>query len=150
MEKFMVTFEQLNVQNDKITELSNVLIQLIPERSMCDNPVTEELFFRYVDHVKDHLNIGDKNLYANLLTHRDQSVKHTASLFLSGSGEIKRVFEAYLRKWCNHKELRIKNHDKFVKETEDMFRLVLRRIEDETEHLYPLLRGININASVAA
>ena len=81
---------------------------------------------------------------------RDQSVKHTASLFLSGSGEIKRVFEAYLRKWCNHKELRIKNHDKFVKETEDMFRLVLRRIEDETEHLYPLLRGININASVAA
>ena len=84
----MVTFEQLNVQNDKITELSNVLVQLIPDRSMCDNPVTEELFFRYVDHVKEHLDIEDKNLYANLLTHRDQSIQHTASLFLSGSGKL--------------------------------------------------------------
>ena len=146
----MVTFEQLNVQNDRITELSNVLVQLIPDRSMCDNPVTEELFFRYVDHVKEHLDIEDKNLYANLLTHRDQSIQHTASLFLSGSGEIKRVFEQYLRKWCNHHELRIKNHDNFVKETEDMFRLVLRRIEDETEHLYPLLREVRGDAQVAA
>ena len=146
----MVTFEQLNVQNDKITELSNVLVQLIPERSMCDNPVTEELFFRYVDHVRTHLDIEDKNLYANLLTHKNQSIKNTASLFLSGSGEIKRVFEQYLRKWCNHQELRIKNHDEFVKETEDMFRLVLNRIEDETEHLYPLLREIRGDARVAA
>ena len=146
----MVTFEQLNVQNDKITELSNVLVQLIPERSMCDNPVTEELFFRYVDYVKEHLDIEDKNLYASLLTHKDHSIKHTASLFLSGSGEIKRVFEQYLRKWCNHHELRIKNHDDFVKETEDMFRLVLHRIEDETEHLYPLLREVRGDTQVAA
>jgi hemerythrin-like domain-containing protein len=146
----MVTFEQLNVQNDKITQLSNVLVQLIPDHSMCDNPVTAELFFRYVDHVKAHLDVGDRHLYASLLTHRDQSIKHTASLFLSGSGEIKRVFEEYLHRWCNNDELRIRNHDSFVKETEDMFRLVLRRIEDETEHLYPLLREVRSNAQVAA
>jgi hypothetical protein len=44
----------------------------------------------------------------------------------------------------------IKDHQAFVNETEDMFRLVLNRIQDETEQLYPLIRKVGGDAQVAA
>ncbi len=146
----MITFDELNAQNHKITELSNVLGLLLQDRSMCDNEVTVELFFQYVELVKKHLDLEDKHLYANLLAQKDRAINQTANRFMSGSAEIKRVFDQYLRKWCKHRHLAIKNHDQFVKETEEMFQLVLNRIIDETEHLYPLIREVRGDAKVAA
>lgn len=138
----MISFDDLNAQNHRILELSNVLSNLIEERSMCDNAVTAELFFRYVDEVRDHLNTEEKNLYSKLLTHSDTAVNNTASLFLSGSAEIKRVFETYIRRWCNKDRVRIKDHSRFVRETKEMFEIVQTRIVDETEKLYPLVRRV--------
>ena len=43
----MVTYDELNAQNDKITELSNVLTKLLEDRFLCDSTITSELFFRY-------------------------------------------------------------------------------------------------------
>ena len=145
----MISFEALNRQNDKITELSNVLAFLIHDRAICDTSVTCELFFEYVDKVQQHLDIEDRELYQNLLTHSDSKVCNTAKMFLSGSGEIKRVFNQYLKRWCKHRELRIKDHDQFVKETAEMFELVLRRIEDEVEHPYPTVRAVNTHWAAA-
>jgi hemerythrin-like domain-containing protein len=139
----MISFEELNHQNDKITELSNVLSYLIDDRSICDTSVTCELFFEYVDRVRQHLDVEERELYQGLLAHKDNKVCNTAKMFLSGSGEIKRVFSQYLKRWCKSKELRIKDHDQFVKETREMFALMLRRIEDEVEHLYPTVREVN-------
>ena len=34
------------------------------------------------------------------------------------------------------------DHEKFLKETNELFDLVLQRIQDETEHLYPLVRSL--------
>ena len=138
----MQNFDELNTQNHRILELSNVLSKLIEERSMCDNAVTAELFFRYVDEVREHLDTEDKTLYSELLTHRDVGVNNTASLFLSGSAEIKRVFETYIRRWCNKDKVKFKDHERFVKETREMFELVQTRIVDETEKLYPLVRRV--------
>ncbi len=138
----MITFAQLNEQNHRITELSNVVSRLITERTLCDNKITCDLFFRYVGMVKDHLDIEEKALYTYLLTHEEPKVKNTANMFLSGSAEIRRVFNQYLHRWCHEHELRVKDHGEFVRDTQDMFKLVLKRIEDETEHLYPLVRRV--------
>jgi hypothetical protein len=140
----MVTFDELNTQNHRITELSNVLTYLLADRSMCDTDVTCKLFFDYVGRVKEHLEIEDKHMYSKLLTHTDKRVSNTAKLFLSGEVEIKRIFSAYLKKWCRkHKqELRIHDYEAFRRETEEMFELVLNRIQDETEKLYPLVREV--------
>lgn len=138
----MVSFTQLNQQNDKITELSNVLNRLIGERYLCDMGITSDLFFQYVGHVRDHLDQEERELYQTMLLHKDQDVRQTANKFLSGSGEIKRVFGQYLKRWCKHQELHINNHEQFVKDSEEMFQLVLRRIEDEVEHLYPTVRVV--------
>lgn len=131
----------LHLQIHKITELSNILTNLLSDRSLCDTEVTCELFFRYVDSVKDHLKHTDSNLYAQILDHSDAHKNKVANLFISGSKEIKRIFGAYTKKWCNlsKKQLRIKKYDDFYNETIEMFELVLKRLQDETEHLYPLI-----------
>ncbi len=141
----MVTFAELHGQNHKITELSNVFLYLIKDRAMCDTEVTCDLFFEFTKKVREHVELVDKQLCGRLISHPDQAVKNTANRFLSGSAEIKRIFGSYLRDWCSekHKELNVRNHDRFVDETNQMFTLVLERIQRETEHLYPLIRRLD-------
>jgi hypothetical protein len=150
----MITYDELNQQNDNITELSNVLLYLFRERSMCDTGACCELFHRYMDKVSEHIDIVDKNLYAPLLNDHDQEVRNIVRNFMSGSQEIKKLMNSYTKQWCPHRrpdELLIGDHDKFLVETERMFEMVLQRIQDETEKLYPLIRKISGNMeSVAA
>lgn len=140
----MITYEDLHQQNHKITELSNALHLLLGDQSLCESEITRDLFFEYVEQVKGHLEKTDKNLYTQLLTHHEQKVRNTADRFLGGSKEIKRLFAAYLKRWCQmkSKSLAVKEHDLFIKETEEMFEMVLNRLQDETEHLYPLIRNV--------
>ena len=149
----MITFDELNTENDSITELSNVLLYLFKERSMCDTGACCELFHRYVDKVQNHIDVVDKNLYGALLNDPDHDVRNLVKNFMSGSQEIKKLIHSYTRQWCPHKrpdELLIGDHDRFLKETEGMFDMVLQRIQDETEKLYPLIRKIRGNLETAA
>jgi hypothetical protein len=148
----MITFEQLHTQNHKITELSNVFLYLIKERSMCDTQIACDVFFDYVEQVREHLELVDKHLYTKLLNSPDQEVSQKADRFMSGSHEIKRIFKSYMAKWstASSKELMIRNHRKFVKETEEVIGIVLDRIQRETEHLYPLVRRVTGDNKVAA
>lgn len=146
----MINFTELAEQNHKIAELSKVLSHVIEDRSLCDTDVTCDLFFDFSDRVKNHLDTEDKELYQDLLVHKEARVKNVAGRFLSGSAEIKRVFRQYLKKWCRNKKLRIRDHQKFVTETNEMFELIFRRIEDETENLFPIVREVAIERSKAA
>jgi len=138
----MISFKELNEQNQKITELSKVLNLLISDRSICDTDTTCDLFFEYINQVKEHLDVEERELYRELLTHSDMEVKNTATKFLSGSGEIKKVFKQYVKRWCRNKQLRIKDHDRFISETHEMFEMVLDRIVHETEYFYPVVRSV--------
>ncbi len=143
----MITYQQLHEQIHQITEISNVFLYLIDNRKMCDTQITCDLFFDYVEKVKEHLDIEDKTLYTIILKGGDDKARKTAENFLSGSVEIKRIFQDYLKKW-SHKgkhKLVIANYDEFARETRDMFELVLNRFQDETEQLYPLARKITGN-----
>lgn len=49
------------------------------------------------------------------------------------------------RKWCNKKDHTINigsRHDLFIQETDELFEIILNRIQDETEKLYPMVRDI--------
>ena len=138
----MITFDELTEQNQKIAELAKVVVYLINDRSICDTQTTCDLFFDFLARVKSHLDVEERELYQELLTHRDNDVKMTANKFLSGSSEIKRVFKEYTKRWCKNKQLRIKDHEVFIKETDEMCELVMDRIIDETEHFYPIVRQV--------
>ena len=143
----MVSYEELHRQNHKITELTNILQHLLGDRSLCDSEVTCDLFFDYVDAVKEHMAVTDSGMYSQLLSSGDQKLSNVANRFMGGSREINRIFSAYLKRWCKvkRKELVIKEYDAFMKDTEEMFDIVLDRIQDETEHLYPAVRKLSGN-----
>jgi len=141
----MITYDELHTENHNITELSNVLLYLFRERSMCDTETCCELFQRYMDKVKHHIELVDKNLYSRLLTHDDHEIQKMARNFMSGSQEIRKIMTTYTKQWCPRKNtgsLAIHDHERFLKETEEMFGLVLDRIQNETEKLYPLVREL--------
>ncbi len=141
----MITYKDLNEQNHHITELSNVLNYLFKDRSMCDTGSCCELFSNYVNLVNEHIDTVDKNMYSDLLGSADEKHKNVAKNFMSGSVEIKKILREFSKQWCpvkNNNELWIKDHDQFIKATEELFELVLKRILDETEHLYPLVRSL--------
>ena len=141
----MITYEELNQQNHRITELSNVLHYLFKDRSMCDTGSCCELFYHYVDLVKTHIDQVDKDMYSDLLNSPDKKINNVARNFMSGSMEVKKILKAFSKRWCparNKGSLTIKDHDKFLKDTNELFEIVLQRILDETEHLYPLVRSL--------
>ncbi len=140
----MVSYQDLHQQNHKITELTNILEHLLGDRSLCDSQVTCELFFEYVNTVKDHLAVTDSAMYSKLLGSGDQKLNNVANRFMGGSREINRIFSAYLKRWCKvkNKELVVREYDAFIRDTHDMFGLVLDRIQDETEHLYPAVQRL--------
>jgi len=142
----VVTYENLNEQNQKITELSNILSVLLKDRLLCDSDTCNRLFFEYVDDVMAHMHEIDSNWYIDLLRHSSQDIKNVANNFMSGSQEIKRIMNRYNKKWCSKgkRELVIgAEHSEFLKETSVMFDMVLKRLQDEMEHLYPAVRKIN-------
>ena len=148
----MITYQELHKQIHQITEISNVFLYLIENRKMCDTQITCDLFFDYVNKVKHHLEVGDKNIYTAILRDGDAAAREVADNFLSGSREIKRIFQDYQKKWSKsgRHELVISNHDDFVTDTRKMFELVLNRIQSETEQLYPLVRSISGDAQKVA
>ncbi len=148
----MITYEILHKQNHKITELSNVLMYLISDRSMCDTETTCDLFFDFVDRVKAHFEIVDRDIYSQLIRQQDENITLIANNFASGSIEIKKLISRYLKKWCEGRRhsLKIRDHDEFIQETYQMFNFVLNRIQDETEHLYPLLKKVTGDPQYAA
>ena len=148
----MITYDKLHEQIHNITEISNVFLYLIDERAMCDTSITCDLFFDYVGKVKRHMEVQDKFLYSAILTNGDSDAKQVAENFMSGAQEIKRIFRAYMKKWArpNKHQLVISNYEEFNKETKEIFNLVLKRIQDETEHLYPLVKSVSGNMQKVA
>jgi len=141
----VVSYENLNEQNHKITELSNILSVLIQDRLICDTETCSQLFFDYMNHVRDHIHEVDSNMYLDLLKHPSQDVNNIANNFMSGSQEIKRIMNRYEKKWCNKRKKEISigaQYDKFLSETDEMFDMILSRIQGEMEHLYPTVRKV--------
>ena len=141
----MVSYKELNEQNHRITELSNVMRYLLKDRSMCDTDTCCELFHRYLDLVQEHVDTVEKNMYSDLLRSSDERANNTVKNFMSGSVEVKKIINEFTKQWCPTKSngvLKIKDHGEFLEDTDRMFDLILQRILDETEHLYPLVRNI--------
>jgi len=144
----MISYEDLNNQNHKITELSNVVSILIKDRMVCDSETCCKLFYDYLELVNDHMSKVDSSMYVDLLGQSSATANQVANNFMSGSQEIKRITKSYSRKWCdkrNHAFSIGSQHDTFLKDTDDLFEMVLNRIQDETENLYPMVRKIRNN-----
>ncbi len=98
-----------------------------------------------MDHVNKHMQNVDTNMYTGLLGDSSIEANNIAGKFMAGSQEIKKIMNQYTKKWCDkkHKGLSIgARHEVFLKETDEMFEIILTRIQNEMEYLYPMVRKI--------
>jgi len=113
---------------------------MIRDRSICDSDVTCDIFFDLMDRIKSQMDVEEREIYSEMLTHSDKTIKTTADNFLSGAAEVRRVYKHFMKRWCHNKSLRIKNYDQFVSDTDDFLDLIQLRIIDKTEKFYPVVR----------
>ena len=139
----MPPFDELHMQNHKLIETSNVLLYLFQERAMCDTETACNLLYNFMDAINEHLGLVD-SLYQGLLADNNMVANNTARQFMSGEQELKRIIARYAKSWCmkNRQQLKVYDHEKFKLETQALFKMVLTRIQNETELLYPLVRDI--------
>jgi hypothetical protein len=137
----MPQFETLNVQNHQIQELCKVLSALIRDRELCDTNIVTSLFRQYIGKVLEHIELNAKSIYTELLSDPDARVQAQAARFMEGEREIKKIFNEYVARYCKN-GLLIKDHERFIKDTEHIFRMVTKRIQAEFEELYPLVRRV--------
>lgn len=141
----MISYDDLYNEIHHITELSNILSYLFKDRSMCDTQISCELFNNYIFLVNKHIDLVDRNFYSDLLQSPESHANTIANNFMSGSVEIKRIIKACTKQWCTLKKdhvLKINDYESFVKDTNQLFAIILQRIQDETEHLYPMVRRL--------
>jgi tRNA A22 N-methylase len=95
--------------------------------------------------VQQHIDVVDKDMYSDLLSSPDEKINNVAKNFMSGTVEIKKILKEFTRSWCKKSKssLLINDHAEFLRDTDQLFDIVLERILDETEKLYPLVRSLS-------
>ena len=134
----MYSVDELKKQNEDISELCDVLSVLIEHRSLNNNSYVCELMTRFREKVWMHLVFEDNTVYAELTRHNDKSVSDTARSFHDSAKEIRKCFSHYVKHWCKTK-VDDADHDRLVKESKELFRLVKERITYENVHMFPLI-----------
>ena len=140
----MINVDALHEQNHKLTELSGVFVYLARERALCDTETASRLFFDYGKRLPAHLDQVDQLVKKHLLADPEPRTVNLARKLVADSRLLRFNYEKYLKHWteAGRQRFRIADHPAFVRDTEDLFTLVLDRIQRETEYLYPLLRKV--------
>lgn len=136
----MTDLSLFHQQIHKITEVSNVYRYLVSSREMCETSLASSLLFDFMDGMEDHLEQVDQAISKRLLTDPDPRTQNQARKFIAESAFLKKLFREYVASWTRKKarKLILKDHGKFLADTEEMINLVLDRLQRETEFLYPL------------
>ena len=116
----MIPVDEMKKQHADICELMNVLSILIPREEVRATRVVQDLFSSLAGKVRAHIALEEGTLYKELLVHEDKELRRVARNFLSGSHETD------------------KDRAAFVKETEEIFGALKKRIEVEENKFYPL------------
>ena len=133
----MIPLDTLKQQHEEINEIINVLSLLIPDEKARKSRIVEGLLKELAQKVGEHLALEDDTLYKELLVHPDAELQRTARNFLSGSHELRRLFTDYVQHACKPNSKR-KECEAFVKESQDLFELLEKRIQIEESRFYPM------------
>ncbi len=136
----MTDFNSLYETNHKIAERIKIFLYMIKKRSICDTQVTNELFYELLSMIKNQMEREDRDFFKEMLVSSTSEVKVVANNFLSSSSEIKRVIKQYAKQWTYNNHLRIKDHQAFINDTNEVFDMIENHIILKTERLYPEVR----------
>jgi len=133
----MVPVNEFREENQEISNLCDVLCTLLGNEKVVTNPIVCELFERFHKQLSAHLEHEDRSAYGDLLRHHGDAATKLASEFLENTHELKKIVKRHNKKWCNGSEE--KDIPAFIKETNELFKLVDQRLGLEENKLFPIL-----------
>jgi len=136
----MIPLEEFQKENQELADMCEVLSTLVQDHALRSNGVLCELLARFIRQVDDHITHEDRIIYGDLLAQHTPEANKLASHFLGNTQELKRICNSYKKDWCKtpHSE---EDHEKYVKDSMDIFRLVCDRIDFETNKIFPIFQG---------
>jgi DUF438 domain-containing protein len=134
----MYSLDELKTQNQEIADLCAVLSVLVEQQSLHNNPYVCELMGRFKEKVWIHLVFEDNTIYSALSRHDNTTVSSIAQDFHDSARQIKKRFSSYVRRWCNP-TVGEHEHDELVKESREIFQLIMDRVKYENEKMFPLV-----------
>lgn len=137
----MIPVEEFQKENDKIIELCEVLKILVQNEDLRSNGVVCELLDGFMSRVGKHMAHEDRSIYGDLLAQHTPEAKRLASHFLGNTQELKRICKSYKKDWCQSSQSE-SDHDQYVKDSMDIFRLVCDRIDFETNKIFPIFKDV--------
>ena len=134
----MFSLEELQKQNQEITDLYDVLSVLIEYPALRKNPFVCTLVSQFNDKVWMHLVFEDNALYSELLRHHDENAREIASRFRDSATELRKRFVHYVKRWC--KSASDEAHEEsFVEESREILAMIRERVRYENEVMFPLV-----------
>ena len=136
----MNTLDKFREEHKELTTMiSDLRMMLTPEqlRIKPSAKASQQLLCDLFDKIVDHLHAEDEDVYPDLLVHEDKKIKSMAWGFLSGEHSLRNMVNSYQRKWLKDCDYEFSNE--FLKETNEIFDLLVDRIDREEKVLFPRL-----------
>ncbi len=133
----MIPVDEFRAENREIRDLCEILNLAVSEYRLQNNAILCELLDRFLARVNEHLTHEDRSVYRDLLKQHTEDGDRIAQKFLGNTQELKRIIGEYRRGWCrkNHSE---EEHERYARESQEIFRLVCDRLNFEEETIFPL------------
>ncbi|AJA47344.1 hypothetical protein CPAST_c12440 [Clostridium pasteurianum DSM 525 = ATCC 6013] len=133
-----------------INNLERQHLGIVDEMNKIENYIKEKDFNKNIKYItksinllsgklKVHLQSEDKFLYPYLIKNGDTNMKNLAKKYINDMGNISERFQKYKDKFNTENKFKA-SIDKFVVETNDIFKLLKNRLNSEDEKLYPLIK----------
>ena len=135
----MTLKNELENENQEITDTIEVLTHLISHNELRGNPVFFKLLKQFSDTVDDHLKHESRMAYKELLPQNDNGAHEVATRFMNNTSQLNKIMNDYARHWCKAPH-DFNSNEAFFDETKSIFRLVTERIHMEQEKLFPYIK----------
>ncbi len=136
----MIPVQDFRAENKEIRDLCEILNIAVQEYQLQNNLILCELLDRFLARVHEHLVHEDRSVYRDLLKQHGENSERIAQKFLGNTQELKRILGEYRRGWCrkDHSEA---EHEKYARESREIFRLVCDRLNFEENTIFPLFEN---------
>jgi hemerythrin-like domain-containing protein len=135
----MAITANLKKQHKEILDIvERISVLLNPDVLSQDAEKAEILLSKLTGHLELHLAWEDEALYPALLRHPKEEIRILTKVFSEEMGGISRTFARYTANWPNAAAIQ-QDPDSFINESREIFDSLSSRINQENNHLYPLL-----------
>ena len=135
----MEYIEILKNQHVDILGLINKLSSNLTGQKTAQSPVEiHNLLSKLSEKLKLHIDMENEILYPDLLDHPDRTIKEQVKKYIKDMDSLSEAYNDYLNNWTNEMLIQEKSEE-FIYKTEQIIGLLLDRIYNEENILFPLL-----------